>query len=420
MMRLGILPKNIEFNRPIWIHAVSVGEVMAAKYLIEELRMVYPAQRLFISTVTPTGNKIAQSIAKGTDFVAYLPLDLSFIVKSVVDKINPLLFVAMETEIWPNLMSYLYKKNIPIIIANGRVSDHSFKGYLSIKFLLKPVLNKINLFCVQTHQDAERLMRLGVLGDRIQTTGNMKFDLQDYTDSPANLSDSRRDPALREKVNYTDFRLKLGLSFDEKLMVAGSTHRGEEEIILSVYKELLTDFPNLKLLIAPRHPERTGDIEKIVVKNGFNSVKVSELNRQMPPLAAPRHSAVAGRPADWQTVFILDTVGRLLDFYIIADIVFVGGSLVKKGGHNILEPAALGKPVIFGPHMFNFRDIAGLFLDKKAGILVYNKEELKIKIKELLNNPIRVNELSQRAQALILQNKGATRRNLEYIKRLLS
>ncbi len=181
-MRFGILPRGLELNKPIWIHAVSVGEAMAVQNLVKELRIAYPDKRFFISTVTPTGNKIARSIAKETDFVSYFPLDLSFIIRSFVDKVKPSLFIITETEIWPNLISYLYKKNIPVIVVNGRISDHSFKGYLSIKFLLKPILNKINLFCAQAHQDGERLMQLGVLQDRIKITGNMKFDLQDYTD----------------------------------------------------------------------------------------------------------------------------------------------------------------------------------------------------------------------------------------------
>ena len=391
-MRFGILPRGLELNKPIWIHAVSVGEAMAVQNLVKELRIAYPDKRFFISTVTPTGNKIARSIAKETDFVSYFPLDLSFIIRSFVDKVKPSLFIITETEIWPNLISYLYKKNIPVIVVNGRISDHSFKGYLSIKFLLKPILNKINLFCAQAHQDGERLMQLGVLQDRIKITGNMKFDLQDYTDF---------------KKDYTDLKVKLGMGNEERFFVAGSTHPKEEEIILGAYKELLSDFPNLKLLIAPRHPERAKQVEKLITRYDFKPIKISQLS--LLPIIY-----------NLKPIFILDTVGQLLNFYGIADIVFVGGSMIKKGGHNILEPAALGKPVLFGPYMFNFRDIAGLFLDKKAGILVHNKEELKMNIRELLNNPDRAVVLTQRAKALIMQNQGATRRNLEYIKMLLN
>lgn len=392
-MRLGILPSGLKLNEPIWIHAVSVGEVMAVKNLLRELKLAYPDKRFFISTVTPTGNKIARAIAKETDFVSYFPLDLSFIVRSVVDKIKPSLFIIMETEIWPNLISYLYQKDIPIVLVNGRLSDRSFKGYLSIKFLLKPILSKINLFCVQTRSDAERLLCLGVSADRIQITGNMKFDNADYSDKK--IADS-----------LDKYKTLLGLSKEEKLWVCGSTHPGEEEIILDVHKKLLGEFPQLKLLIAPRHPERAGQIEKIVSRLGFHTVFTS---------------ALPYKPCNCisKPIFILDVIGELVYFYNIASIVFVGGSLIKKGGHNILEPASLGKPVIIGPYMFNFRDITGLFLENKACILTHNREELLANIKDLLRNPDRSIELSLRAKAIILQNQGATARNLEYIKKYL-
>jgi len=393
-MRLGILPSGLKLNKPIWIHAVSVGEAMAVKNLVRELRITYPDKRFFISTVTPTGNKIAKGIAKETDFVAYFPLDLSFVVRRVVDKINPSLFIIMETEIWPNLISCLYRKKIPIVLVNGRLSDRSFKGYRCIKFLLKPLLNKINLFCVQTKTDAQRLMRLGGLENKIKITGNMKFDLKDCADL---------------KKDYIDCKLKLGLKSDEKLFVASSTHPGEEGIILGVYKELLREFPDLRLLIAPRHPERATEIVNLIKKFDFESKRISVLLDKR-----------TNEQTNKRTIFILDTIGQLLSFYAIADIVFVGGSLIKKGGHNILEPASLGKPVIFGPYMFNFRDIAGLFLENKACVLAHNREELFLNIKDLLRNPGKSTELSQRAKAIILQNQGATTRNLECISNYIS
>jgi len=391
-MRLGILPSGLKLNKPIWIHAVSVGEVMALRNLVRELRITYPDKRFFISTVTPTGNKIAKGIAKETDFVSYFPLDLSFIVRGVVDKVKPSLFIIMETEIWPNLISCLYRKKIPVVLVNGRLSDRSFKGYRCIKFLLKPLLNKINLFCVQTKMDAERLLHLGVLENRIKITGNMKFDNADYSD--------------KKIASFADkYKTLLELKQEDKLWVAGSTHPGEEEIILDVYKKLLSEFPQLKLLIAPRHPQRASLIEKIVSRFGFRSAFVSTL-----PL---KPCACNPNP-----VFILDVMGELLYFYNIASIVFVGGSLIKKGGHNILEPAGLGKPVIFGPYMFNFRDIARLFLENKACVLAHNREELFLNLKDLLRNPGKSTELSERAKTIILENQGATARNLEYIEKI--
>jgi len=387
LLRLGFLPKDLAQDRPIWVHAVSVGEVMAVRGLIEELRNVYPGKKFVISTVTPTGNKIAHSIAKMGDFVTYLPLDLGFIVRSVIDRINPSIFIIAETEIWPNLISYLYRKNIPIITVNGRISDRSFKGYLIIKLLLKAILEKITLFCVQTERDAKRLIFLGVLEDKIKITGNMKFDIKDYTGF---------------KKDHIDYRSKLKLDSGDRLFVAGSTHPGEEETILEVYKRIQIDFPNLKLLIAPRHPERAKDITQIVSRFGFRAVFISALSSEC--------STCIAKP-----VFILDAVGELISFYNIADIVFVGGSLIKKGGHNILEPASLAKPILFGPYMFNFRDIADLFLSNRAAKMVFNQEELKTNIVDLLNNPSEAIELGQRALQLILANQGATKRNVEYI-----
>ena len=393
-MRFGVLPAGLKLNRPIWVHAVSVGEVMAVKNLIGELRTAYPDKHFFISTVTATGNKIARGIAKETDFVAYFSLDLSFIVRSVVDKIQPSLFILTETEIWPNIISCLYQKKIPILLVNARLSDRSFRSYLSIKFLLKPILNKINLFCVQTERDARRFRRLGVPAERIKITGNMKFDNADYSENKFLDSADK-------------YRALLELRPEEKLWVCGSTHPGEEEIILEAYKKLLGEFPELKLLIAPRHPERRGRVEKIVSGGGFCAAFVSAL-----PLKSCNYVA---RP-----VFILDTVGELVYFYNIASVVFVGGSLVRKGGQNILEPASLGKPVITGPYMFNFRDIAGLFLEKKACILVHNREELSANIKDLLDNPDKSTQLSERARIIISENKGATARNMGQIRNFLS
>lgn len=399
-MRLGFLPGDLALDKPIWIHAVSVGEVMAVRCLVDELRRVYPDKEFVISTVTVTGNKIAQDIAKQGDFITYLPLDLSFIVRSVIGRVSPSLFVIAETEIWPNLISCLYRKNIPIVAVNGRVSDASFRGYCSIKFLLKPVLKKINLSLVQTERDAERLMRLGVSQDKIHITGNMKFDVKDY--APHLL----RQTEIYKK-DYPDFRSKLCLGSQDKLFVAGSTHAGEEEIILEVYKELQRDFSDLKLLIAPRHPERSEEIAKVVSRFGFCSVYVSNLPFKC-STCIPK------------SVFILDTVGELISFYGIADIVFVGGSLIKKGGHNILEPASMAKPILFGSHMFNFRDIADLFLNNEAAIMIYDQVDLRTKIADLLNNPSKAIELGQRAQQLILQNQGASKRNVEYIKAVVS
>lgn len=393
LMRLGIFPEKLrrEFygRRPIWLHTVSVGEALASRGLLECLHREYPGKQILISTVTPTGNRIARSLAGEKDAVIYLPLDIGFIVNHVLSFIEPSLFIIAETEIWPNLIRSLRKRNVQIIVVNARISDGSYKGYRLIKFCLAHILHKINLFCVQTETDYLRLLSLGVEEEKIKLTGNMKFDNTDYTDL---------------KADYTDYRLKTWLNDNDKLLVAGSTHPGEEEIILKVYKGLSAEFPNLRLLIAPRHPGRAKDIERLILKSGFNPVLVSQL------------ASLPVSQLNPQTVFILDTIGRLISFYAIADIVFVGGSLIKKGGHNILEPAVFAKPILFGPWTFNFRDITSLFLKHKASLLVRNEGELKEGIKNLLHNPAMAEELGRHAKDLILQNQGATKRNLECIK----
>jgi len=394
LRRFGFLPDNLNLDRPIWIHAVSVGEVVSIKKLADELRRAYPHKKLVISTVTATGNKIARGLINDGDFLTYLPLDFSFIVKKVITKINPCLFIIAETEIWPNLISCLHKQLIPVVTVNGRISDSSYSGYRAIKFLIRPILRKVNKFCVQSDTDALRLSSLGVAKENIQASGNVKFDL-----------DLNLDAQMAERALACRKGLWLGLG--DKLWVCGSTHPGEEGIIIKAYKELLLSFPNLKLLIAPRHPERSKDISRLLTENSFMPVFVSGISGACP--------TCINNP-----VFILDLMGELLNYYSAADIVFVGGSLVRTGGHNILEPASLKKPVIFGPYMYNFRDISRLFLENKAAVMASDSCELSNKIKEILSGNLLAKQMVERAHELIINNKGATKKNIEIIKQLIS
>jgi len=383
LARLGILPKGLNLDRPIWIHAVSLGEAISIRSLVEGLHEVYPTKKFVISTVTPTGNKIAKTLAKEGDLVTYLPLDFSFIVRSVLDKVNPDIFIIAETEIWPNLISSLHKKNIPIVTVNGRISDGSFKGYSGVKLLIKTILNKINLFCVQSKCDADRLKYLGALPDKVRVTGNMKFD----------QLVSARPEGCREK---------LGISLSDKFFIAGSTHPGEEDIIFSAYRKLLNKIPDLKLLVAPRHTQRSAVLLKLASSFGFRGLEVSKLSFGKTPCLN-------------NAIFILDMVGELINFYAAADIVFIGGSLIKKGGHNILEPAACGKPVIFGPHMFNFRDITEMFLKNNAAVMVKTEEDLVSTVEDLLKNNFKAAQLVNSAREVVTRNQGATKRNIEAI-----
>ena len=385
-----MLPDNLDLDRPIWIHAVSVGEAVAIRELVMNLRKVYPQKKFVISTVTVTGNKIAKTLVCEADFLTYLPLDFSFIIGRVLKRINPCMFIIAETEIWPNLISCLYKQKIPVVTVNGRISDSSFNGYRAIKFFIRPILKKIMKFCVQSDSDAFRLQDLGVAIDKINVTGNVKFDI--------NLKEASGVDALR-------YRQKLWLAIDDKLLVCGSTHPKEEEIIFKAYQELLITLPKLKLLIAPRHPERSQEIGRLAERRGFMPIFISSITGSCP--------TCINKP-----VFILDVIGELFNYYSAADIVFMGGSLVKTGGHNILEPAALKKPIIFGPHMFNFCDISELFLKNKAAFMVSNCSELTDKIKETLKSDLLTKELSQRAYELIAKNRGATIRNIQVIQQL--
>ncbi len=387
LRRFGVIPKEVRFNSPIWVHAVSVGEAISVRGLIEELRKIYPSKNFVISTVTPTGNKIARSIAGESDFVTYLPFDISFITSRVIKKIKPSIFIIAETELWPNLIESLNRHKISIAVLNARISDASFKGYSAIKYLIKPTLNKINIFCAQSKGDSFKLTALGVMPDRVEVTGNMKFDQN-----------------IKLPQDAKGYRGLLGLKEGEALLVAGSTHPAEEETLLGAYHELLISFPHLRLLLAPRHPERSDEVNNLVNHSGFAPQKVSELNFKRPCSNA---------------VFILDTVGNLTKFYSAADIVFVGGSLVRKGGHNILEPAFLNKPVVFGPHMFNFRDIAHEFLSNHAALQVFSREGLISAIKELLCNAFKTNSLVKNAQVVILNNRGATNKNVALIRKLI-
>jgi len=383
---------NVEVDlkgRPIWIHAVSVGEMKSCEQLIAGLRRLYPHTPLAISTVTATGNKIARSIAKEGDLVFYLPLDFSFIVRRLVNRLNPALFIITETEIWPNLISFLYQRNTPIVTVNARISDKSFKGYRLIRGLISPVLRKIKFFCVQSEADSRRLSLLGVDQDKIRITGNMKYDYTDYG-----------------KGDYSRCRAKLALGAKERLFVAASTHPGEEEAVLKVYKELLGKFSDLNLLIAPRHPERSMQVAESIKSSGFEPVLISGLDAD---------NANNASTQDARRIFILDTIGQLIPFYAISDIVFIGGSLVKKGGHNILEPAFFGKPVLTGPYMFNFKDIINTFAKAKAVITVGNPGELRDKIAFLLNNKEEAAFLGQRSKKIFAQNQGASRSNLECV-----
>lgn len=371
--RLGKLPppfEKIGALRPIWVHAVSVGEVLAVKDFVKKLHARLPERKIVLSTTTKTGNDIARKVLNENILKFYFPLDFSLVARRVANFINPSLLVVMETEIWPNLILELSRRKIPIVFINGRISDRSFKGYKKIKFFFKDILKRISLFSMRSERDGEFIKALGAPVENVRVTGNMKFDIE--TDTRAVLK-----------------RSDLGIGESEELLIAGSTHAGEEEIVLDVYSVLAKKFRNLRLLIAPRHIDRAKTIKKMIERMGLKNI------------------------------LVLDTLGELSRLYRLATIVFMGGSLVKRGGHNIVEPAVFGKPILFGPYMFNFRDMARSFLENKAAIEVKNRKELLGTLEMLLKDGNRRSILGRNAKELIDKSKGATERNIHEVEKFI-
>lgn len=389
----------------IWIQAVSVGEVTVCKSLIPLLKENFPEHDLVISTITKTGNDLAKKLFSKDAAIIYFPLDFNFTVRRAVKYIKPRMYIMIETEIWPNLLSELSLNSVPSVMINGRISDRSIGKYRLVKPFLKNALSTIRAFCMQDTIDAERVISLGAPPDRVKVTGNMKFDAE----VPANVGV----PGVVRRF--------LSLNEDDPLLVAGSTHEGEEETIVKAFKELTFEFPKLKLLIAPRHIDRVEEIEKIIKRSGFEPARVSKLNgsRVLPCRLASRRSRGQAGTNSGQRILILDTIGHLNEAYSAATLVFVGGSLVKHGGQNPLEPAVLGRAILFGPHMFNFRHITEVLLKEDAALQITGKEELVKNLKMLINDPVRRSKLGDNARRAIAQNRGATKKNLEKIREIL-
>lgn len=397
--RLGRIPEDI-VNRLkdkdiIWIHAVSVGETKSAQPIIEGLREIFPKKMIVISTVTETGNQAAKSFIKEDELIIYLPLDLSFIVKKVINLIKPKIFIIVETEIWPNLILRLHEEKIPVVLINGRISPQSFRGYKLIKPLIKTTLNKIDLLCMQTEEDALRIKSLGAPADNIKITGNTKFDI------------SVKGQNLQEEIS--NFKNLLKLKENDKIFVAGSTHHPEEKIIFSCYKRLLKDYPDLKLIIAPRHTNRTDKVEKEAKRLGFKPVRYSQLIKgKIAPTNEEKIKSV-----------ILDVMGKLKVAYAMATFVFVGGSLAKRGGHNMIEPASFAKPILFGPYVYNFKSLADSLLRENAAYKVNNEKELTEYCLRLLSYPKIRQELGNNAKMILEHSKGAAKKDLNLIKSII-
>jgi 3-deoxy-D-manno-octulosonic-acid transferase len=392
--RLGYLPVsfNMDADESIWIHAVSVGEVLTARPLISDLKRRYPNLRLFLSTTTMAGQQLARRSVQDVDAVFYFPFDLTFVVRRTLDLVRPRLFITIETEIWPNLLRECRARGVKTAVVNGRLSPRSYPRYRLIRGFMRRVLDDVDRFLVQSEESARRFIDLGADPARVVVTGSLKFDSLDL--SPQALHARSRDRVLRY------FRVPSS----RPVIVAGSTMKGEESVILRAFRRVRTALPNALLVIAPRHPERFGEVEQLVRSEGWKTAKRTDL-------------AIDSEPR--VDVVVLDTIGELATVYQIGTVVFVGGSLVATGGHNVLEPAVFGKPIIFGPHMENFAEIAEAFVSNGAGVQLASEQQLDETFLSLMSDPVRRARLGAAARALVEANRGAKEKSVTVLADLL-
>jgi 3-deoxy-D-manno-octulosonic-acid transferase len=393
--RLGLLPVSLNLDREpsIWIQAVSVGEALTARAIAADLKARYPHLRLFVSTTTMTGQQVARQNFPMADGVFYFPIDLGPIARRVLGIVRPQLFVMMETELWPNMLRECRARGVKTVVINGRISTRSFPRYRLIRPLFRRVLTLVDRFCVQGEQTAGRLADLGAPPERITITGSLKFD--------ALQAPGRAPAAGRGAERVLRF---FAVAEGRAIIVAGSTMPGEHEIVLRAFERIRTLARNPLLVLAPRRPEHFADADALARHLGFRTVRRSELAIDEEVKA---------------DVVILDTIGELARIYQAATAVFVGGSLVPIGGHNILEPAVYGKPVVFGPHMQNFAEIAETFLAGGAAIQVQSGRELEDALIRLLSDPAERSRLGEAARGIVEANRGARERSLAAIADLL-
>jgi len=368
----------------IWIHAVSVGEVLAARPLIERLKERFPGLPLFVSTTTVTGNAVAQKAAARADGLFFAPFDWPRPVRRTLARLKPRLLVLVETEIWPNLIHEARRRGIRVAVVNGRISPRSFRRYLWVRRLLTRVLHEVDLFLMQSDAHSDRIRRIGAPGDRVRTIGNLKYDALSRTGASETLA-------------------RLISPGEGPLWVAGSTAEGEDTFVLDAFRALRTRRPGARLLIAPRHPERFDAVFALAQASGFRTARRSTLD------------------GPWSgDVLVLDSLGELAAVYSLATVVFVGGSLVPSGGHNVLEAAVHGKAVIVGPHMENFQEIADLFTAAGALVQVPSAGALSAAVVDLATDDARRRQVGEAARALIDVHRGALDRTVEALSSLVA
>jgi 3-deoxy-D-manno-octulosonic-acid transferase len=392
--RLGYLPVslNVDGEESLWIHAVSVGEALTARALAADLKERYPRLRLYLSTTTIAGQHVARRSLQHVDAVFYFPFDWAFIVKRTLNIVRPRVFVMMETEIWPNLLRLCRARGVKTVLINGRISARSYPRYRLIRPFFRRVLADVDGFCMQSDESARRIVELGADQSKVTVTGSLKFD---SLEMPTVVSHYKP----RERV-LRFFRLPP----NRMVLVAGSTVRGEEPAVLKAFSRLKGASPSALAILAPRQPERFGEVERLARESGFATARRSDLPIDTEPRA---------------DVVVLDTIGELAQLYQVATVVFVGGSLVDHGGHNILEPAVFGKPILFGPHMQNFKEIVDAFVANGAAVQVGSERELEQAMVSLATDPVRRAKLGAAASALVESNRGAKDKTLAVIADLL-
>lgn len=386
--RFGVVPQRIRSgSKPsIWIHSVSVGEVLAVSELVNQLRSEYPEHRIVISTTTDTGQRLAAS-RFGAKNVFYFPIDFELFVKPYFDALQPELIVIAETEFWPNFVRTAYRRGVRVAIVNARISDRSLPGYRRWRLLLSRVLSHIDLFLAQTPEDARRLTEIGAQAHRVRVGGNLKFDI----------------PPQPAPVLIAQLRSALAASSAGPVLVCGSTVDGEEPVLIDAFKSVLARHPATVMLLAPRHPERFQPVADHLQQS---ELKFSERsNWSGAPLAG--------------TVLLIDSIGELASLYALADIAFVGGSLVPRGGHSILEPAQYGVPIVVGPHTENFRDIIELFRIQNA-VRIVDSAHLTQALIDLLDNDNARTALGRRALEALHSQRGATQFTMQQLRGLLN
>ncbi|MCX8847227.1 lipid IV(A) 3-deoxy-D-manno-octulosonic acid transferase [Vibrio parahaemolyticus] len=380
----GITPQLKTHQRPIWIHAVSVGESIAATPLIKELKQQYPEQPIVVTTTTSTG---AEQIAKLGDLVEhrYMPIDFGFAVKSFLKAIPPKKMLIIETELWPNTLNVVKQASVPITVVNARLSEKSCQIYAKVQWLFNQIHPCFTQVLCQTDSDAERFERLGVNKEKLSVTGSIKFDIQ-----------------ISDHVKQQGKALRAQLGKDRPVWIAASTHKGEDEQVLEAHKQILESHPNALLILVPRHPERFDDVFALCKKQGFETVRRTEK-----------------QPAENTTqIYLGDTMGEMLVLIGAADICFMGGSLIgdKVGGHNVLEPAALGVPVITGPSYYNFQDLVDTMQREDCITLIYNARDLATSITLLMQGDYQHRRFRKYITKFVENNTGALKKTLRALK----